>query len=348
MPRPKLSLRNHLDLKPVGQMWHVEGYLGGKRVRRSTGCRINDTVGAEEQKLLWLRDANNGKPPTTVNASPKITSKTVASVVAEYISSRPDMGHTGKVILQRVEDAWGTNDITHIQDSDVEAYFRNRWPVLVRDSTRRREMAQVRAMFQYAVRRGYIDRAPFMQLPTEKLPEFRWLLKNEIERLFAAALRVDKTSRLYLAIYFMLKTGARYSEMADTRFGDFDNGIVTLRSRKGATSKVKTRRIPYIEAYRGGRPKDDCAFVQPNGKPFPLPKRGGAKFPRWQEIVNEAGLKGVTPHDLRHTFASHLRMAGVPIEDIADLLGHADIQTTRRYAHIHYDKAASVVAHLAY
>jgi len=56
-------------------------------------------------------------------------------------------------------------------------------------------------------------------------------------------------------------------------------------------------------------------------------------YKRFAELLRELGMKG-TLHDLRHTFASHLAMEGVPIPVIKDLLGHANISTTMMYAHL--------------
>ena len=60
--------------------------------------------------------------------------------------------------------------------------------------------------------------------------------------------------------------------------------------------------------------------------------------------VIEAGIKKFRWHDLRHTFASRLRMKGAPLEDIADLLGHKSLTMTRRYAHLGPNKLHAVVS----
>lgn len=64
----------------------------------------------------------------------------------------------------------------------------------------------------------------------------------------------------------------------------------------------------------------------------------------FDDAVAEAGLKNFRWHDLRHTFASRLRMKGAPLEDIADLLGHKSLAMTRRYAHLGPNKLHAVVS----
>src|SRR5271166_1274974 len=64
----------------------------------------------------------------------------------------------------------------------------------------------------------------------------------------------------------------------------------------------------------------------------------------FDDAVLEAGVKNFRWHDLRHTFASRLRMKGAPLEDIADLLGHTSLTMTRRYAHLGPNKLHAVVS----
>ena len=63
----------------------------------------------------------------------------------------------------------------------------------------------------------------------------------------------------------------------------------------------------------------------------------------FDDAVAEAAIQNFRWHDLRHTFASRLRMKGVPLEDIADLLGHKSLTMTRRYAHLGRNKLHAVV-----
>jgi site-specific recombinase XerD len=67
----------------------------------------------------------------------------------------------------------------------------------------------------------------------------------------------------------------------------------------------------------------------------------------FDDAVTEARVKNFHWHDLRHTFASRLRMKGAPLEDIADLLGHKSLTMTRRYAHLGPNKLHAVVSLLA-
>jgi site-specific recombinase XerD len=69
-------------------------------------------------------------------------------------------------------------------------------------------------------------------------------------------------------------------------------------------------------------------------------------LPKFKKIGRKAGLPHVTVHALRHSFGAHLRMAGVNLSDIADLLGHKDLATTQIYAKVHQEHLRSVIAKL--
>ena len=81
----------------------------------------------------------------------------------------------------------------------------------------------------------------------------------------------------------------------------------------------------------------DYVFLGKTGEPLKGIRRS------WQRAVKEAGIEGVTFHTLRHTAASYLVMGGVDLRTVQEILGHADIRVTMRYAHLSpAHKAAAV------
>ncbi|WP_425394333.1 tyrosine-type recombinase/integrase [Actinopolyspora mortivallis] len=80
-------------------------------------------------------------------------------------------------------------------------------------------------------------------------------------------------------------------------------------------------------------PRTSRAFVEHPSAPR---RRGDGSLrrDRWNPVVQEAGLDGLTPHDLRHTYASWLLRRGVTVEQVSELLGHSTITMTQRYAHL--------------
>ncbi len=179
------------------------------------------------------------------------------------------------------------------------------------------------------------------------------LTEREVERLLSVPVGTDRYAlrdRAILECFY--GTGLRVSELGDLRGGDihFDSGYIRCRGKGN-----KVRVVPFggkaraaVERYlKEGRPEfvregtDDCVFLTYRG-------RGFSRKGLWhliKEITRKAGItKPVSPHTLRHSFASHLLKNGAPLRVIQEMLGHADIGTTQIYTHIDQGRLRSVHA----
>ncbi|MDR4509324.1 MAG: tyrosine-type recombinase/integrase [Candidatus Brocadiaceae bacterium] len=88
--------------------------------------------------------------------------------------------------------------------------------------------------------------------------------------------------------------------------------------------------LEIIRPLYDARKEDEYIFSNEYGKPLTI-RAAGQRFKR---LISRLGIRGVVFKELRHTFASYMRMAGEPIENIRDHLGHASVKTTEIYAHI--------------
>jgi len=147
-------------------------------------------------------------------------------------------------------------------------------------------------------------------------------------------------------VLLSLNTGVRRGELFQLRWSDVDleRRVLTVR---GVTAKSeKTRHIPL---------NDEALHVLKSWKgrdtnPLVFPGKNGERFDNvnkaWSAILDAAKVKGFRWHDLRHTFASKLVMAGVDLNTVRELLGHSDLKMTLRYAHLspkHKAEAVSVL-----
>jgi integrase len=103
----------------------------------------------------------------------------------------------------------------------------------------------------------------------------------------------------------------------------------------GTPKSGKSREVPLaasiVAALKSHRHlRGDLVFSDPDGAMF---KKGETKWPLWR-ACKKAGLRRIGWHVLRHTFASHLAMRGVPLKAVQELLGHSTIEMTMRYAHL--------------
>ena len=167
-------------------------------------------------------------------------------------------------------------------------------------------------------------------------PRERFLTKPEIDRL-AAALDKAEDQRAAGIIRICMLTGARVGEVRQSRFEQFNLDLMIWTKPAATTKQRKMHRVPISE--------DVAAIVRqrklivPDTSPwlFPgdVPGQPVIEIRRfWKTIQREAQIEDVRIHDLRHTFASLLVSGGASLEMIGKLLGHTQMQTTQRYAHL--------------
>ena len=148
-------------------------------------------------------------------------------------------------------------------------------------------------------------------------------------------------------VLLTLNSGLRRGELFHLRWEDL-NLRTKMLTVCGATAKSgQTRHIPLnrealavLEAWGQQSPNDVLVF----------PAKGGKRLTNvntsWHGLLQDARITGFTWHDLRHSFASKLVMAGVSLAVVRELLGHADLTMTLRYAHLAPDHKAAAVERL--
>jgi integrase/recombinase XerD len=212
----------------------------------------------------------------------------------------------------------------------------------------RRTLSAVRTYFAFLLAEGLVEADPSERLEPpqvwRRLPDV--LSRDEVERLVEAP---DPSHRLYwrdrALLEFAYASGVRVSELTGlmTRDLDLEEGFATVYG-KGS----KERLVPvggaaaratrtYLRELRPGLDRGKgggAVFLNARGRP--LTRMGVWKILRKQ--VERAGIeRKVTPHTLRHTFATHLLEGGADLAAVQEMLGHADISTTQIYTHVDRD-----------
>lgn len=222
----------------------------------------------------------------------------------------------------------GITKISQITEEKFQDYLNHR----ISDdkitlNTANRIISSIKAWLNFAVRRKVIFNNPVKEFkkyrPPQNPPKF--LTKDEIERILMAA----KNTRLYAPIFTALYTGMRKKELYTLEWQDidFEQDTIMVKNKDGFTTKSKKfRSIPLHNKLK--------EFL------LPLRKEAGKCFNETNhkhslpDIIEEAKLKGIGFHHFRHTFASHLALAGVDLYTIAQILGHSSIAVTQQYAHL--------------
>jgi integrase/recombinase XerD len=234
--------------------------------------------------------------------------------------------------------------------SDVDTGMLRAWVFTLRDAglaatSIRRAQSAVRTYYGFLLAEGLVEHDPTDRLESpradRRLPDF--LGREETERLLEAP---DPGHALYwrdrAILEFLYATGVRVSELADLPISslDMDDGFALVFG-KGSKERLVPVGAPALRALRRYltevRPGLDRGKGM--GRVF-LNARGGPlrRESVWAVVRNAARRAGirrkVSPHTLRHTFATHLIEGGADLAAVQELLGHADISTTQIYTHL--------------
>ena len=211
------------------------------------------------------------------------------------------------------------------------------------------ELRVLDTFFRWAIRHNYLFVNPAslverFRIPRTSLPKF--LTSSELQQLMAAC-----TPRERRVFGTMLLTGMRRGEVEHLAWEDisFELGVVLIQGKPdvGWQPKTDERIIPMSPALRvllleqlHHRESDRWVFANRAGN------RQLHLLDKLKKVCRRAGLRPATLHALRHSFGAHLRMAGVNLADIADLMGHKDLATTSIYAKVQQEHLRAVIAKL--
>ncbi|MSP57038.1 MAG: recombinase XerC [Myxococcales bacterium] len=213
-------------------------------------------------------------------------------------------------------------------------------------------MAAIRAFFRWAMREQLADEDPTVRLARPRVrsslprvleaPEARELVEHPV-----LPARGGDGRRNAAILELAYGAGLRVSELAKVDIGDLDlvAGLVHVREGKGRKDRRVPMGPPAVAALRAhlaaheparGSTADStkAVFLNPAGKR--LSTRSIHTIVHRSGVTN--GLAGVHPHALRHSFATHLLQNGADIRSIQEMLGHASLSTTQRYAAVDLDR----------
>ncbi len=212
-------------------------------------------------------------------------------------------------------------------------------------STISRCIASIRSFFNYLLQEGFIDKNPTLELESPKLEKKlpRVLTTGEVDRLLAQPVVGENNGLRDKAMLELLyASGIRVSELVSLNISDFDPRVGFLRcSGKGMKERIVpigSLAINSVNKYlAGSRPR----LLKSNGETSLFVNQHGNRMTRqgfWKilkKYARKSKINGeITPHTLRHSFATHLLENGADLRSVQEMLGHSDISTTQIYTQI--------------
>jgi integrase len=199
----------------------------------------------------------------------------------------------------------------------------------VSDGTIRHEVTVLRAALNWAVREKWISEAPYVEMPPEQPPRDRWLTRDEVSRLLAGC----ESAHMTLFIILAYHTAARHGAILELTWDrvDLERRLIQYQRPGKRLTKKRRATVPLNQIVHAALVEARSAattdyVIEFRGKPIKHSIQWA-----FQRACERAGIEDCTPHILRHTSATHMIMAGVPIQEVARMLGDTVEMVERVY-----------------
>ncbi|WP_260674849.1 tyrosine-type recombinase/integrase [Comamonas aquatica] len=317
-------------------------FNGQKRAMKIGEYPALSIVDARKKALEMRSDIDSGIDPTAerdrIRGTPTFRDFALNDYMEWARGSKRSWKTDDSKLRNHLVPRFGDRRLCDITLRDVQLYHAQ-----VKQShcagTANRHLSVISKLFKCAIQWGIVERNPCVGV--KKFPENnarqRFLSPDEIRRLFKAMDKQSGRSVMTIAaLKFLLLTGARRNEALTARWEnvDLERGTWFIPHTKSGRS----HHVPLNEEAKAlleNLPKVE-------GSPWVFPGRDPAKHvidPRkcLDSLMDEAGIERIRIHDLRHSFASLCAQSGASLYLIKQLLNHADMVTTQRYAHLTAD-----------
>lgn len=228
-------------------------------------------------------------------------------------------------LLYRMSERMGNPIASELTNEEFAKYREIRTQEIT-TTTANREHAYLRAMFNELKRLGciaYDNPLANIRKFKERDSELRFLTHDEIEQLLKTCQLSSNKSLVYV-VKICLATGARWSEAESLKASQVANNKITfLNTKSGKNRTIPVNQMLFDEITQLEKTGDESLFL--------------SSLSAFRKAILKAQIqlpKGQMSHVLRHSFASHFVMQGGNIVVLKDILGHSEITTTMRYAHL--------------
>ena len=329
-----------MAVRKIRHSWWVD--IGFDHVRHRRRSPDNTRAGAAAYEIVLRQRLARGEP-----IDGKIENRSTFAEFAnlwfeDYVT--PNNKYSEQMMKKSILSSslipfFGSIQVRQLTSHDIERYKAEQVKRGVTGKTIRNYLTVLNKCLVTAYDWLALEGAPpKVKWPKCVLPEIDYLSPDECE------LVLSHTNGVMCELVLTaLRTGMRLGELIGLQWSSIDwlNRSLTVRHSQDGRRKMlvppknnRTRHIPldvdvYDMLYRRKR-GIGYVFLTHEGRPF-------SQYQLWwamRRLYNKAGMRRIGWHTLRHTFASHLAMRGVPLPAIKELMGHSSITTTMRYAHV--------------
>lgn len=335
-----------VEIRPTGRKVFYFRYTDFRGVQRQIKLASTDDLSLDQarKKVASIRNQIAlGQDPFAVKVEAKQV-PTFADFIADqympYIKSYKRSWDTDVSLLKNhLLPRFGKRYMDEITRQDIVKMHADRKASGAAAGSANRLLIMMRYIFNLAlkwevagVKANPCKGVPLME---ENNKMERYLSVEEAQRLYEAVCQSENTMLKYI-VPMLILTGARKREVLDAKWQDFDFSRRIWRIPMSKSGKA--RHVPLSDgaltllSTMPRKPDCDWAFANPEtAKPYV------SIFYAWNTARKNAGLSDVRMHDLRHSFASLLINSGRTLYEVQHILGHTQVKTTQRYAHLSQD-----------
>jgi integrase/recombinase XerC len=251
------------------------------------------------------------------------------------------------------EDDYGdidTGDVAAISGLIIRSYLGYLHKRKIKKTSVARKLSSIRSFFKFLEKHGVISENPADSVitPKQDKPVPRYLTVDDMFRLLDSIKTKTLTGKRDRALLeTMYSTGIRVSELVGLNTADIDfSGKVIRVTGKGNVERIVPigkKALDIIKDYRENLQQSKGVGVNQKGPLFLNNNKGRLTARSVARILDKSALSAglsipVSPHDLRHTFATHMLDAGLDLRVVQEMLGHKQLSTTQKYTHVSIDR----------
>lgn len=330
-----------VEVRASGGMTYYQHYRDPRGVLRQIKLGSVENISvtdARKASARVMRQVELGEDPLSKKAELRAVPTFAQFIEDQYLphvrSYKKSWETDVSLLKNHLLPRFGTRYLDEISRIDIVRMHADRRASGAAPGSANRLLIMMRYIFNLALRWEVpgIKGNPTKNVPlmAEDNKKERYLNEDEARRLYGAVCESENTMLQYI-VPMLILTGARKREVLDAKWEDFD---FDRRLWRIPTTKLgKPRHVPLSDGVMNllssMERKGDWVFANPKtNKPFV------SIFCAWNTARTKAGLSDVRVHDLRHSFASLLINSGRSLYEVQKLLGHTQVKTTQRYAHL--------------